>query len=103
MFRLTLQNRTFHITLVATVAAAVWGLTDVRNRARVDPDDPTAHKSDFTVYTEAGAAFFDGRDPYAVASPRGWHYLYPPLFAILVSPLANLPPQWQAVSFFFFS
>ena len=58
------------------------------------------HRTDITVYTEAGAAFFDGRDPYAVTSPRGWHYLYPPLFAIVMSPLASCAPTTQAAVWF---
>jgi hypothetical protein len=73
------------------------------NRGRVDPDDPLAHKTDLTVYTEAGRAFFDGRNPYDVSNPRGWRYLYPPLFAILLAPLSALPPQWQAVVWYFIS
>jgi hypothetical protein len=88
----------------------IWGLTDVRKRAHFDPvralEDPilvSKHRTDVTVYTEAGAAFFDGRDPYEVTSPRGWMYLYPPLFAILISPLHHLPPQWQGVTWYFFS
>src|SRR5579871_5682653 len=79
------------------VALAVWGLTDIRARAKTDPANPIAHKTDFTVYTTAGAAMFDGRDPYALANPRGWHYLYPPLFAILMAPFAALDSQWQGV------
>src|SRR4029077_16802845 len=55
------------------------------------------HRSDFTVYTAAGAAMFNKRDPYTVVNPRGWHYLYPPLLAVLVSPLAKLDSQWQGV------
>jgi hypothetical protein len=82
---------------------AIWGLTDVRSRARIDPSDPLVHKTDLTVYTEAGAAFFDGRDPYDVSNPRGWRYLYPPLFAIMMSPLAALDSQWQAVIWYFVS
>src|SRR5258708_19302962 len=82
--------------LLAVLALTVWGLTDVRNRGRIDPDDPLAHKTDLTVYTEAGAAFFDGRNPYDVSNPRGWRYLYPPLLAILMAPLAALDSQWQA-------
>jgi hypothetical protein len=82
---------------ILAIALTVWGLTDVRNRAKTDPKNPADHRSDFTVYTVAGAAMFDGRDPYAVANPRGWHYLYPPLFAILVAPLAALDSQWQGV------
>jgi hypothetical protein len=85
------------------VALAAWGLTDVRWRGSIDPDDPLVHKSDFTVFTEAGAAFFDGRNPYDVSNPRGWKYLYPPLFAIAVAPLAKLDPQWQAVVWYFIS
>ena len=57
--------------------------------------------TDLTVYTKAGAAFFDGRDPYTVANHRGWHYLYPPLLAIVVAPLAKLDSQWQVVIWYF--
>lgn len=79
---------------------AVWGWVDVRKRAKVDPQDIFAHRTDFTVYTEAGAAFFDGRDPYEVGNPRGWKYLYPPLFAMLVAPLHALPPQTAVMIWF---
>src|SRR5205807_4413986 len=33
---------------------------------------------------------------YAVTDNHGFHYLYPPLFAILVAPLADPPPGVQA-------
>ena len=72
----------------------------MRLRGTVDPAEIWIHKTDFTVYTEAGAAFFDGRDPYAVTNPRGWKYLYPPLFAMLVAPLHALPPQAQVLVWF---
>src|SRR5436305_814374 len=78
----------------------VWGLTDVRRRARIDPHNPSIHKTDFTVYTEAGAAMFDGRDPYRISNPRGWKYVYPPLFALVVAPLHALDPQIQALVWF---
>ncbi|HEX3997648.1 MAG TPA: glycosyltransferase family 87 protein [Pirellulales bacterium] len=78
-----------------------WGLTDIRNRGRYDPARPLNHMTDLTVYTVAGAAFFDGRDPYLVSNPRGWHYLYPPLLAIVLSPLAKLDSQWQVVIWYF--
>src|SRR5262249_47749542 len=47
--------------------------------------------------------FFDGRDPYRVANPRGWHYLYPPLFALIVAPLSFFDTEsqvrfWYAVN-----
>lgn len=82
------------------VALAVWCAVDVSRRAIVDPTQPHRHMTDFTVYTEAGAAFFDGREPYEVMNIRGWKYLYPPLFALLVSPLAAISPPWQATVWF---
>ncbi len=75
------------------IAMAVWGWFDVRERGVVDPQQPLRHKTDLTVYTETGPAFFDGRDPYTVVNPRRWGYLYPPLFAMLMAPLRQL--DWQ--------
>lgn len=91
------------VWIIVVAILLVWGLTDVRRRADLDPHNILAHRTDFTVYTEAGAAFFDGRDPYAVTNPRGWHYLYPPLFALLVAPLHALPTSWQGVTWFLLS
>ncbi len=91
------------VWIIVVAILLVWGLTDVRRRADLDPHNILAHRTDFTVYTEAGAAFFDGRDPYAVTNPRGWHYLYPPLFALLVAPLHVLPTSWQGVTWFLLS
>ena len=76
--------------IVLLAAATVWGFVDVRRRGYPYPECPEEHRTDLTVYTEAGAAFFDGRKPYEVANPRGWTYLYPPLFALLLGPLASL-------------
>jgi hypothetical protein len=81
----------------------LWGWMDVRQRAEINSANPVSHRTDFTVYTEAGAAFFDGRDPYSVTNIRGWHYLYPPLFAILVAPLHTLPTAWQGFIWFLLS
>jgi hypothetical protein len=78
------------------VALAIWCTVDVSRRAIVDPERPYLHMTDFSVYTEAGAAFFDGRAPYDVQNVRGWKYLYPPLFALLVAPLAHISSPWQA-------
>ena len=38
---------------------AVWGLTDVRHRAEIDPARPEKHRTDLTAFTEAGAAMFE--------------------------------------------
>ncbi|MDX1965018.1 MAG: glycosyltransferase family 87 protein [Pirellulales bacterium] len=96
---LTLANRRWGVGLLLLVIA-IWGWTDVRRRARTSATDPLVHKTDVTVYTQAGAALFDGRPPYEVTNPRGWHYLYPPLFAIGMAPLSLLPTTEQALVWF---
>jgi hypothetical protein len=89
--------------LAVLVAFAIWGWVDVVPRGMVNRQHINEHRTDFTVYTEAGAAFFDGRDPYQVSNPRGWRYLYPPMFAILVAPLHALPPMGQVAVWFVLS
>ncbi|HEV3136866.1 MAG TPA: glycosyltransferase family 87 protein, partial [Pirellulales bacterium] len=88
------------VLVVLALVFAIWGWADVRLRGAIDPTNAWNHKTDLTVFTEAGAAFFDGRDPYAVTNVRGWKYLYPPLFAILLAPLHHLPPQSQVLVWF---
>jgi hypothetical protein len=87
------------VWIVVVALLLVWGFTDVRRRA----DLIVPHRTDFTVYTEAGAAFFDGRNPYTVTNPAGFYYLYPPLFALLIAPLHALPTDWQGVTWFLLS
>lgn len=82
--------------IIIIIAMAIWGLTDVRRRASLEH----THRTDITVFTTAGAAFFDGRDPYSVKSPRGWQYNYPPLFAIAFSPLSKLQTTTAAIIWF---
>ncbi len=74
-----------------------WGLVDVRLRGFPWTDQPREHKTDFTVYTAAGRAFFTGENPYEVTNPRGWKYVYPPMFALLVAPLSLLPMPEQCL------
>jgi hypothetical protein len=93
-------RRHWAVFAALTVTLAIWCAVDVSRRAVVDRDRPDRHMTDFTVYTEAGAAFYDGRPPYEVTNLRGWKYLYPPLFALLVAPLAVLDPPWQATVWF---
>ena len=85
------------------VALTIWGYVDIRHRGAVVPSHPDWHRTDFTVFTEAGAAFFDGRDPYQVTNLRGWYYLYPPLFALVVAPLSALDSQSQVLVWFWAS
>jgi len=46
---------------------------------------------DWNVFTRAAWAVRTGGDLYDVADENGFHYLYPPLFAILLAPLADAP------------
>jgi len=87
------RHRWLYLGLLA--ALAIWCTIDVMPQGRVNTRRLHEHRTDFTVYTEAGAAFFDGRDPCRVTNPRRWRYLYPPLLAIVVSPLHELPPSGQ--------
>lgn len=91
------------VLILLLAAFAIWGWFDVRKRGTIDPQQRWIHKTDLTVYTEAGSAFFDGRDPYVVTNPRGWGYLYPPLFAILMAPLHHLDSRDQVYLWFLFS
>jgi len=48
-------------------------------------------KTDAGVYMRAAWAVRTGNDPYSIADDRGWHYAYPPLLAILMTPMADPP------------
>lgn len=88
---------------LALAAIIGWGFADIRLRGLPWPDRPLEHKTDFTVYTAAGRAFFTGQNPYEVTNPRGWKYLYPPLFALLVAPLSLLSMADQCLVWYFLS
>lgn len=47
---------------------------------------------DLEVFLRAAWAVRSGADLYAVTDSKGFHYHYPPLFAILLAPLAEPPP-----------
>src|SRR3954451_2243494 len=85
---------------VVAVALTIWGYVAIGPNGRIEAGRTEMHKTDFTVFTEAGAAFFDGRDPYGVTNARGWHYLYPPLFALLVAPLSVFDTESQVVTWY---
>jgi alpha-1,2-mannosyltransferase len=94
------ELRLYPAAAVIMVAATIWGYACIGPNGRLLPGHTELHRTDFTVFTEAGAAFFDGRDPYKVTSPRGWYYLYPPLFALLVAPLSLFDTESQVVVWF---
>jgi hypothetical protein len=47
--------------------------------------------TDFDVYLRAAWAARTGGDMYAIADDNGWHYCYPPTFALALMPLADPP------------
>ena len=47
---------------------------------------------DADCFFRAGWAAKVGKSIYEVTDPNGWHYNYPPLFAIAMIPLADPPP-----------
>lgn len=48
-------------------------------------------KGDLGVFLRTAWAVRSGADLYAVTDDNGFHYLYPPLFAIVLTPLADPP------------
>ncbi|HUR56040.1 MAG TPA: glycosyltransferase family 87 protein, partial [Gemmataceae bacterium] len=63
--------------------------------------------TDFGVYLRAAWAAREGHDMYAVVDDHGWHYCYPPTFALFLTPIADppagspragYPPYWFAVA-----
>jgi hypothetical protein len=69
------------------------------NRAAISP----VQRTDFTVYQLAGKAVIDGTDIYQVRNVRGWAYVYPPPFAILMAPFALLSVFWGALVWYLIS
>src|SRR5207245_35335 len=47
---------------------------------------------DLGVFVRTAWAVRSGQDIYSVTDHNGYHYHYPPLFAILLVPLADPPP-----------
>ncbi|SCK15347.1 glycosyltransferase family 87 protein [Vogesella sp. LIG4] len=47
-------------------------------------------RTDYTVYTAAGQALLNHGDLYSAQNVRGWKYVYPPPFALLMVPFARM-------------
>lgn len=56
------------------------------------------HYTDLSVYCRAAWAVVQNEGIYEVASEKNWHFVYPPAFAIVMTPLQYAPPddprQW---------
>ncbi len=75
------------LALLAVVVVGFGLLVEVRG-ARLK-----RRMTDLQVFLRAAAAVRLGHSPYAATDDNGWHYHYPPLFAVLMTPLADLPPD----------
>ncbi len=68
--------------LVLVFGAIVEMRSAFLHRRMTDADD----------FFRAAWAIRTGSDIYEITDTNGWHYNYPPLFALLLTPLANPPP-----------
>lgn len=75
------------LVLLLVVAVAFGGLV-VKRAAFMK-----RRMTDVDCYLRAAWAVRTGQDLYQVLDTNDWHYNYPPLFAILMTPLANPPPS----------
>jgi hypothetical protein len=60
-----------------------------------------AHRTDFTVYRDAAAAVLHGQDPYVIRNVRGWAYVYPPPYSIVMVPFALLALPVSVLAWYF--
>jgi alpha-1,2-mannosyltransferase len=81
-------TRLERLGLVALFAAAiVFGpIVEIRSAFL------THRRTDLDVFLRAAWAARTGRDIYTITDPNGWHFHYPPIFAIAMIPLADAPP-----------
>lgn len=72
--------------VVACLAAVGFGaLVVIRSAGQRE------RKTDLDVFCRAAWAIRAGQDPYTTWSDRAWNYIYPPLFAVAMTPLADPP------------
>jgi len=61
------------------------------------------HRTDFTVYQEAGRAVLEGANIYDAPSRRGWFYQYLPVGAVAMAPFALLNVFWASLLWYLLS
>lgn len=75
---------------VLLVLGLVWGVgISTFYRGAVSP----RQRTDLTVFLKAGEMVAEGRadSMYEIVSKRGWHYVYPPILAVLLAPVSKWP------------
>src|SRR5262245_13368064 len=85
------------------VALAVLALGAGFYFARRSGSDYTSYSNDFNVYYFAAREIIGGRDPYTNSLGPSTTYLYPPLLAQTLAPLALLPLSVAAYLWFLVS
>jgi hypothetical protein len=80
------ESRRLALTMLAIVIVAA-GLYI----AGKSGGDPLAYRNDFNVFYHAAREVLAGRDPYQSSLAEWTPYLYPPLLAIVLAPLALFP------------
>src|SRR5436305_7564796 len=71
--------------------------------ARQSGTNPQKYNNDFNVFYLAASELLDGRDPYQESLHAWTPYLYPPVLAELMMPLALLPLPVAAYVWFLIS
>jgi alpha-1,2-mannosyltransferase len=74
------------VALFAAVIVVFGGLVEYRSAYL------SQRMGDLSVFVRTAWALRVGQDIYSVTDEKGFHYHYPPLFAILLAPLADPPP-----------
>jgi hypothetical protein len=97
---LAARSRRARVALVLVAAATLGGGLYF---ARQSGTDPGAYGNDFNVYYFAAREVAAGRDPYERSLGQWTPYIYPPLLAELMIPLAQLPLPVAAYLWFLIS
>jgi alpha-1,2-mannosyltransferase len=75
----------------AGIVALILALVGVGSVTEIRSAFQNRRKGDLDVFLRAGWAVRSGADLYDVTDNNGFHYHYPPFFAILMAPLADPP------------
>ena len=97
------QKRRSNGERVVVITLALTALVSGFYFAGKSGSDPDAYSNDFNVYYHASREIIAGRDPYQHSLSDWTPYIYPPLLAELIIPLAVLPLPIAAYLWFLIS
>ena len=85
------------VAIALVVAAAVGAGNNMIRRATIG----SAGSSDFRVFLAAAQeTIHGGLNLYTFTDSQGLHYIYPPTFAVLMTPFTALRPSWAATAWY---